>query len=63
MAKSDLVLQSAVVAAEKNRMELEYKAGSVQLKAAEVTGFINTGISVMIFYGSLYGVGKKCFSV
>ncbi|XP_064032553.1 structural maintenance of chromosomes protein 5 [Pogoniulus pusillus] len=35
MAKADLVLQSAVVAAEKNRMELEYKAGSVQLKAAE----------------------------
>ncbi|XP_054033741.1 structural maintenance of chromosomes protein 5 [Dryobates pubescens] len=33
--KADLVLQSTVVTAEKSRMELEYKAGSVQLKAAE----------------------------
>ncbi|XP_054253445.1 structural maintenance of chromosomes protein 5 [Indicator indicator] len=33
--KADLVLQSTKVAAEKNRMELEYKARSVQLKAAE----------------------------
>ncbi|NXX42679.1 SMC5 protein, partial [Tricholaema leucomelas] len=35
MVKADLVLQSTVVAAEKNRMELEYKAGSVELKTAE----------------------------
>ncbi|XP_005240753.1 structural maintenance of chromosomes protein 5 isoform X2 [Falco peregrinus] len=33
--KVDLALQSATVAAEKNRLELEYKAASVQLKAAE----------------------------
>ncbi|XP_054665958.1 structural maintenance of chromosomes protein 5 isoform X3 [Grus americana] len=33
--KADLVLQSATVAAEKSRLESEYKAASVQLRAAE----------------------------
>ncbi|KAM6187098.1 structural maintenance of chromosomes protein 5 [Sarcoramphus papa] len=33
--KADLVLQSTTVAAEKNRLESEYKAASVQLRAAE----------------------------
>uniref|UniRef100_A0A8C3KAK2 Structural maintenance of chromosomes protein 5 n=1 Tax=Calidris pygmaea TaxID=425635 RepID=A0A8C3KAK2_9CHAR len=33
--KADLVLQSATVAAEKNRLESEYKAASIQLRAAE----------------------------
>ncbi|NXE08260.1 SMC5 protein, partial [Lophotis ruficrista] len=33
--KADLVLQSTTVAAEKNRLESEYKEASVQLKAAE----------------------------
>ncbi|XP_025891610.1 structural maintenance of chromosomes protein 5 [Nothoprocta perdicaria] len=33
--KADLVLQSASVAAEKNRLELEYKAANVQLRASE----------------------------
>ncbi|NXK13972.1 SMC5 protein, partial [Herpetotheres cachinnans] len=33
--KADLVLQSTTVAAEKNRLESEYKAASVQLKVAE----------------------------
>ncbi|KAM6230465.1 structural maintenance of chromosomes protein 5 [Porphyrio hochstetteri] len=33
--RADLVLQSITVAAEKNRLESEYKAASVQLKAAE----------------------------
>ncbi|NXY75260.1 SMC5 protein, partial [Glareola pratincola] len=33
--KADLVLQSTTVAAEKNRLESEYKAASGQLKAAE----------------------------
>ncbi|NWW53696.1 SMC5 protein, partial [Pedionomus torquatus] len=33
--KADLVLQSTTVAAEKNRLEAEYKAASVQLRAAE----------------------------
>lgn len=35
------------MAAEKNRLESEYKAASVQLRAAEVTISINTGISTM----------------
>ncbi|KAM7077116.1 structural maintenance of chromosomes protein 5 isoform 3-T3 [Ciconia maguari] len=33
--KADLVLQSTTVAAEKNRLESEYKAASIQLRAAE----------------------------
>ncbi|KAK2513862.1 Smc5 [Columba guinea] len=33
--KADLVLQSTAVAAEKNRLESEYKAASVQLRTAE----------------------------
>ncbi|NXJ85709.1 SMC5 protein, partial [Trogon melanurus] len=33
--KADFVLQSVTVAAEKNRLESEYKAASLQLKAAE----------------------------
>ncbi|PKU45691.1 structural maintenance of chromosomes protein 5 [Limosa lapponica baueri] len=33
--KADLVLQSTTVAGEKNRLESEYKAASVQLRAAE----------------------------
>ncbi|NWZ31903.1 SMC5 protein, partial [Asarcornis scutulata] len=37
MLKTDLVLQSTVVAAEKNRLELEYKAASTQLRASEQT--------------------------
>ncbi|NWJ11448.1 SMC5 protein, partial [Crypturellus undulatus] len=35
VVKADLVLQSASVAAEKNRLELEYKAANVQLRASE----------------------------
>uniref|UniRef100_A0A8C3C866 Structural maintenance of chromosomes protein 5 n=1 Tax=Cairina moschata TaxID=8855 RepID=A0A8C3C866_CAIMO len=37
MLKTDLVLQSTAVAAEKNRLELEYKAASTQLRASEQT--------------------------
>ncbi|NWX20192.1 SMC5 protein, partial [Aegotheles bennettii] len=33
--KADLALQSTTVAAEKNRLELEYKESSIQLRAAE----------------------------
>ncbi|NXL51492.1 SMC5 protein, partial [Podilymbus podiceps] len=35
IVKADLVLQSTTVAAEKNRLESEYKAASIQLRAAE----------------------------
>ncbi|XP_010224723.1 PREDICTED: structural maintenance of chromosomes protein 5 [Tinamus guttatus] len=35
ITKTDLVLQSASVAAERNRLELEHKATNVQLRAAE----------------------------
>ncbi|KAM9167386.1 structural maintenance of chromosomes protein 5 [Mergus octosetaceus] len=37
MLKTDLVLQSTAVAAEKNKLELEYKAASTQLRASEQT--------------------------
>lgn len=33
--------------AEKNRLQSEYKAGTVQLRAAQVTIFMNTRVSVM----------------
>lgn len=39
MLKTDLVLQSTAVAAEKNKLELEYKAASTQLRASEVTSY------------------------
>lgn len=45
--KADLVLQSTAVAAEKNRLESEYKAASVQLRTAEVTISMNTGVFTM----------------
>lgn len=35
------------VTAEKNRLQSEYKAGTVQLRAAQVTIFMNTRVSVM----------------
>lgn len=47
IVKADLALQSTTVAVEKNRLESEYKAASVQLGAAEVTISVNTGISIM----------------
>jgi len=47
MLKADLVLQSATVAAEKNRLESEFKAASAQLRAAEVTISVDTGVSTM----------------
>lgn len=47
MLKTDLVLQSTAVAAEKNRLELEYKAASTQLRASEVTVSMNDCISTV----------------
>lgn len=47
MVKVSLALQMTRVTAEKNRVQSEYKAGTVQLRAAQVTIFMNTGVSTM----------------
>lgn len=47
MVKVSLALQMTRVTAEKNRVQSEYKAGTVQLRAAQVTIFMNTEVSTM----------------
>lgn len=47
ICKADLILQSTAVDAEKNRLEAEYKAASVELRASEVSISVNNGISTM----------------
>lgn len=45
--KVDLAFQMTRVTAEKNRLQSEYKAGTVQLRAAQVTIFMNLGVSTV----------------
>lgn len=45
--KADFILQSTAVDAEKNRLEAEYKAASVELRASEVSISVNSGKSTM----------------
>lgn len=69
IVKVGLALQVSRMTAEKKKLQLEYKAGTAQLRVAQVTIFMNTGISAMkTSHGEAFMVLKRmllclCFEV